>query len=152
MFKTTVDAQFIYSGDGDSRKIKQGENEPKEEESVETPSSNEQTCARLVKAVEDDYRNLVATGQITNQANQAALDANAENLAGVADRINEATNGAVDITFEEAQQETQSEISSPTPDTGVNLGVSPEDLTNQDEQQQLIDFLGFDPNNPTGEN
>jgi hypothetical protein len=74
MFKTTVDAQFIYSGDGDSRKIKQGENEPKDDESVTTPPSTDQKCAPLVKAVEDDYRNLVATGQISNTAAAVAED------------------------------------------------------------------------------
>ena len=145
MFKTTVDAQFIYSGDGDSRKIKQGENEPKDDESVETPPSTEQKCAKLVKAVEDDYQNLVATGQITNQANEAALDANAENLAAVADRISEATNGAVNITFEEAQQETQTETQSsiPAPDITFNTGLSAEDLLSQQQQESQNQSLNF---------
>ena len=148
LFKTNVDAQFIYSGDGDSRKIKQGESEPNNNQPIENPPSTEQTCAKLVKAVEDDYLNLVANGESTNLAAEAALDANAENLTNTL--VNAGAN-IEDITPEEAQQESQSSVLSPIPDTGVNVGVSPEDLTNQDERQQLVDFLGFDPNNPTGE-
>jgi len=68
LFKTTVDAQFIYSGDGDVRVIKQGKQDPNAETSLEQPPDRDPTCNRLVKAVEDDYRNLTRTGTASNLA------------------------------------------------------------------------------------
>ena len=74
MFKTTVDAQFVYSGEGEVRFVKQGKNEADGETSIEESSDKDTTCNKLVKAVEDDYTNLVATGRLTNEAAREAQD------------------------------------------------------------------------------
>jgi hypothetical protein len=74
MFKTTVDAQFVYSGEGEVRFVKQGKNEADGETSIEESSDKDATCNKLVKAVEDDYTNLVATGRLTNEAAREAQD------------------------------------------------------------------------------
>lgn len=74
MFKTTVDAQFIYSGDGDVRVIKQGKNEPNEETSMENKSDQDPTCNKIVNAVELDYEQLLREGTAGQRAQEAAID------------------------------------------------------------------------------
>lgn len=74
LFKTNVDAQFVYSGDGDVRVIKQGKNEPNEEKSVENKSDKDTTCNKLVNAVELDYQQLIREGTVGQRAQEAAMD------------------------------------------------------------------------------
>lgn len=89
LFKTTIDAQFIYSGDGDVRVIKQGKQDPNAETPIEEAPDTDPTCNRLVKAVEDDYRNLTRTGTASNLAAEAAIDLESPETSLVSEQTSE---------------------------------------------------------------
>ena len=147
VFKTSIEAMFVYSGDGDTRIQIQGRGSESDEEDVRDPEAKAAECENLVSAIRADYLNTLA-GQQTDLAQQATLDTNAENVRRAADRIRQSTDGAVDITFDEAQQETQSSI--PTPDTGFNVGLSPEDLIGETEELTEFEKLQQRLQNATG--
>jgi hypothetical protein len=67
---------------------------------------------------------------------EVVLESNAENLIEVLEVA-----GATDLTPPEAE----AEIAIPSTSAPFSL----ESLQQQTEQQQLIDFFGFDPNNPS---
>ena len=74
LFKTTVDAMFVYSGDGDSRFNIQGKQKENEEEDVENPDPTEGTCPGFVTSVENDARTLLRTGESGNSNDELASD------------------------------------------------------------------------------
>ena len=65
LFKTTIEAMFVYSGDGDTTFDLQGRNDEDKETTVEEMSVREAKCLELVGAVEDQYKNILA-GQEDN--------------------------------------------------------------------------------------
>jgi hypothetical protein len=67
VFKTSIDAMFVYSGDGDTRVNIQGKQEEDNQEDVTKPEKIDPTCPNLVSAVRADYLNALA-GQETDLA------------------------------------------------------------------------------------
>jgi hypothetical protein len=55
LFKTTVEAMFVYSGDGDTRFNIQGNQEDNPDENIEDPSKVDPTCSNLVSDIRDRY-------------------------------------------------------------------------------------------------
>lgn len=74
LFKTTVDAMFVYSGDGDTRFNIQGKQKEKPEENLEVAPPTQQTCPGFTRAVENDARELLTEGTAGNRAAALAED------------------------------------------------------------------------------
>ena len=55
MFKTTVNAMFVYSGDGDTRFNVQGKEDETQDTDVEESSAESPTCSNLVTSVRTSY-------------------------------------------------------------------------------------------------
>jgi len=125
VFKTSIDAMFVYSGDGDTRVNIQGKQEEDNEEDVTKPEKIDPTCPNLVSAVRADYLNTLA-GQETDFTSGAVVEENTENFNNT---WNEYSNAADDITLEQAEATTAGFSATGTPDTGVNLGFGIDDLT-----------------------
>ncbi len=133
LFKTTIEAMFVYSGDGDTRFNIQGKQKERDENDITTPEEEEEKCAGLVNAVRADYLATLAGDEVTLRAPQAIIDTNADNLREAGNRIREASNGAVDITLAVAEEEDPEVSTTGIPNTGINLGFSPEDLLGDTE-------------------
>jgi hypothetical protein len=140
MFKTTVDAMFVYSGDGDTRFNLQGNQEEAPEGDIENPEKIDPTCSNLVAAVRTDYLNTLQ-GQDTELSRAASVEANTQNFT------NTLKNAGVDIPPPEAPPEPST---TGIPDTGVNIGLSPEDLLDQQQEPENIPFVGPSIPQPTG--
>lgn len=131
VFKTSIDAMFVYSGDGDTRVNIQGKQEEDNEKDVTKPEKIDPTCPNLVSAVRADYLNALA-GQETDLTSGAVIEENTENLTNT---WNEYSNDAEDITQEQAETTTAGFSTTGTPDTGVNLGFGTDDLTPNGETE-----------------
>ena len=75
LFKTTIEAMFVYSGDGDTTFDLQGRNDEDKETTVEEMSVREAKCLELVGAVEDQYKYILA-GQEDNGRSITELSQN----------------------------------------------------------------------------
>jgi len=142
MFKTSVEAMFVYSGDGDTRIKIQARQKESDEDNVEQPKTEPPTCVALVSTVRADYLNTLA-GQETDLAEQASVEANAENLRNTLSNA-----GATDIPPPEAPLEAST---TGIPDTGINLGFSVQDLLRNNQESDSegspdIPSFGFNLN------
>lgn len=133
LFKTTIEAMFVYSGDGDTRFNIQGKQKERDENDITTPEEEEEKCAGLVNAVRADYLATLAGDEVTLRAPQAIIDTNTDNLREAGNRILEASNGAVDITLAVAEEEDPEVSTTGIPNTGINLSFSPADLLGDTE-------------------
>jgi hypothetical protein len=134
LFKTTVEAMFVYSGDGDTTFDLQGKNDTEKETDIEAIAAQEARCVELVGAVETQYRSILAGQEDDGRGiAEAVLESNAENLREAGNRIRESTNGAVNLTLAEAAEADPEVSTTGIPNTGINLGFSPEDLLGDTE-------------------
>ena len=81
IFKTSIDAMFVYSGDGETRFNIQGKQEKKEEEDLSLPSSTNPTCNERIASTEADARTLLRTGESGNRADSLAQETTGSPLA-----------------------------------------------------------------------
>jgi hypothetical protein len=130
LFKTNVEAMFVYSGDGETRFNIQGKQKEDEEGNLEEAEKVSPTCASLVAAVRTDYATLQATGVFTTTATD---DITYNDVSNLPNRIRDeaANTQSENLTQNQADQA----VSGNPQNLGVNVGLSPEDLVGEAEEE-----------------
>ena len=115
-FKTDVEAMFVYPGDGVTRALVQGNNQPEDgaEDDIATPQRGQvdtYICDTLIREETDYLKDLARSGDIQESASDLTVASQPE------------------TTNTSSPQPTPAPTSLPSPSTGVNTGLTPDALT-----------------------